>query len=162
MPHEACADRLDWAVWIAGSPGVGYDTIGRMLGGKSIETHGYRGSHRRPLEWKIAVEVIRYEITDPTAKNPFWYGFGENWTKIAALPWRGIAVLYLPDDILTERVLRFRRAHGLRLDEDGKFVSASIDTQFKVIDSAEKFDHARLIDASEAPRVIAREVRKLF
>lgn len=162
MPHEAVPDREGWAVWIAGSPGVGYNTVGEILQGRSIEMHGYRSSHQRPLEWNIAVEVIRYEITNPEAKNPFWYGFGQNWSDIASLPWRRIAVLVVADEALTERVLKFRRDNHLRVDQDDVFVRAALQTQQMVLAAMERSRIAVALDASVSPRELARHVRVLF
>jgi hypothetical protein len=164
MPHEARIDRIKYCVWIAGAPGVGYNTVGEILQGQSIETYGYRTSHRKPKEWYIATDVIRYHITNPELRNPFWYGFGQNWLAIADLPWRRVGVLVVSNDILTERVLEFRRKHQLRLDQDDEFVNAAIQSQRTILGYLDKLGepYVRSIDAERSPAQIVQDIRALF
>jgi len=129
MAHEAAKARLNYAVWIAGPPGCGYDSVGAILQSRSIEEWGYRTSHLNPWEWMNATEVTLYKITDPGSKQKFYHGFGQNLQEIASLPWKYIVYLQCSDAALRERVLTFRRKVKLKVSEDQLAISKSLEAK---------------------------------
>lgn len=171
MPHVALKDRLNYASWITGVPGCGFNTLGEKLESFMLDEIGYRSTHLKPKEWISCVPRIRYLITDPERDNLFYHGYAQNYREMAMLPWRTIIFLHCPDDILFERVVSFRKDN--EIDDglsDESVVRSLVREQRYMIDFFESkrqlFYRAgislRIIDASPSVDRLVDTVIKLI
>lgn len=114
MAHRSMKDVTRQAVWITGTPGCGFNTIGAKLGGFMTDLIGYRHSHVNHREWFISLEVLRYKITDPELRNPYFYGFGQNYREVLTEPWKTIFFIRVSKDILLRRVKQYRISQKIK------------------------------------------------
>lgn len=127
MPHHAVKDREGFAVWITGTPGCGFNTVGELLGSFMLDYIGYRNSHMLPRQWICSLPLLRYKITDPELSNPYFHGFAQNYVDMAKQPWRRIYFIDVPKKQLAERVIAFREANSIK---DGSTHKQVVDLLF--------------------------------
>jgi hypothetical protein len=161
MPHNIVEDRFDWAIWITGSPGVGLNSVGEALEGFMTDHIGYRESHRFPERWEISEKVLRYKMTNPEAENPYFYGYGQNYSNIARLPWKYVILLMTGEEQLGERITTYREEHNI--NEDGRTTeeviqSASRD-QLRMMEEIPRHATLHLLDASESVESIVANIK---
>jgi hypothetical protein len=143
---------------VTGAPGVGYNTIGSLLKGMAIEEFGYRSTHLKPEEWMISYDVLKYRITNPELTNPYCYGFGQNYLRLATLPWKVVILLTVPPAELERRVLAFRKSHHIT-DSDSAAVARALDCQKNMLFQLTK---ACVIENMESPDKVAQLVRDAY
>jgi broad-specificity NMP kinase len=158
MPHNAMEDRENFAIWITGIPGVGLNSVGEGLDGFMTDHIGYRSSHLNPDEWSISYDVLRYKMTDPERENPYYYGFGQNYGAIASLPWKYIIILVASPEVLSERIITYRKEHNIEGDHEAK-VEESIQAEKLMINELRKLSDVYFVNADEPVEVIIQAIK---
>jgi len=167
MAHFSCEDRPNWAVWITGAPGVGMNSLGRVLRSRSIDKlAGYRTSHQKETEWIVSIPKLRYHMLDPNCTSRYYHGFMQNLAQVTALPWYRIICLTADRETLGNRVSQYRVTHPItRRDglSDHQKAEHLYRTQEWMVDYFMASQYSVLILSSSEVRVqdMARTIRAL-
>ena len=160
MAHLSLKDKLNQAIWLTGAPGCGFNTVGSLLGGFMTDKIGYRDSHLNHREWKVSIPCLRYRITDPELRNPYFYGFGQNFDEMVLEPWSRILVFNVSYPNLLERVTKYRMNNKIN---DGSTHSEVAKSLFKiqtdVIKSIGSLPRSYILDANPSPNLLVSAIR---
>lgn len=161
MSHIIQKAKLNHNVWITGAPGIGFNTVGELLKGFMTDNIGYRTDHKLPRQWFVSIPVLKYKMTEPNDTQRYYYGYAQNFMDIAALPWKHIFVLTAPDEVLTERVLRYRKEEKINDSRPHQeAVTSLINVQKQLLKA---FNNAEVkyinIPADALPKAIASVIK---
>lgn len=161
MPHNIAKDRENWAIWITGVPGVGLNSVGEALDGFMTDHIGFRDSHQHPDRWDISTQVLRFRMTNPEEDNPYFFGFGQNYTEVARLPWKYVILLMAGKDQLGERITTYREEN--QINADGRETSEVIDSvmieQTRMLEELPKYSTTHIVDANQPKEAVIEAVK---
>ena len=129
---------------------------------------GYRSDHMNNREWKVSIDCLRYRVTDPEMKVPYFYGYGQNDKDIALLPWRKIIFFRCSKAVLLDRVTKYRVSNKIDDGESHESVAAglfslqqSFEGRLHELSKHKKAYIVSFVNADGTPDEIIAEVRKI-
>jgi len=109
-------------VWVAGTPGSGYESLQRYLEGEfkrsgscysSQNLPGFRGSSGHPDQWIIDMNVLHWYLHENHKPPTAFFGVGDNFASAALLDWHQIIFLKPTYEQLFDRVKSYATKLGL-------------------------------------------------
>lgn len=160
MAHISKRDKLNQAIWLTGTPGCGFNTVGSRLGGFMLDWIGYRTTHLKHREWLCSIPILKFKITDPDLKNPFFYGFAQNWSEMANQPWAMIIIMDVSYPQLLKRVTAFRGQNSISDGESHEAVTKSLfSIQQSMLKALGSHPRAHVLKADEPAETLVSAIR---
>lgn len=123
MAHNKAKPMLYRASLVIGVPGVGLQTLAKLMNWFYLDGLGYRGTHSEPQQWLWSLDRMWYKMTDPD--KPFnCIGFAQNWQAVIYWPWKHVIALEMDKEIWKQRFIKYRIDHKIEGDHEIAFQHA--------------------------------------